>query len=75
MVRYMVFKLAAGFEGYRIQYNMVMDIVCIQMGGDDDLIVITLHPFGSFPSDLVCFLRSYFTGLKALETMISHIPT
>ena len=75
MVRYMVFKLTACSEGYRIQHNMVVDILRIQMGSDDDLIVITPHPFGSFHSDLVCFLRGYFAGLKALKTMISYIPT
>ena len=71
----MVLKLAACFEGYGIQYDVVMDIIRIQMGSDHDLVLIAPHSFGSGDSNLVCFLGSDLTGFEALKSMVGYIPT
>ena len=52
---------------------MVVDVVCVQVGGDHDLIVIAPHAPCGFHADGVCFFRCHLTGLKALVSVISHI--
>ena len=73
VVRNMVFKLPASAERHGVHDDVIVDIVCVQVGGDHDLIVIAPHPSDSFHADGVCLLRCHLTGLKALVSVISHI--
>ena len=41
VVRNMVFKLSAGAERYGVYYNVVVDIIRVQVGGDHNLVIIT----------------------------------
>ena len=54
---------------------MVVDIIRIQVGSDYDLIVIAPHPPRGFHADGVCLLRCHLTSLKALVSVVGHIPT
>lgn len=54
---------------------MVVQRICVQMGGNYDLIILAPHLLCCFHPYLMRFLRRYLTGFEALISMVSHIPT
>lgn len=70
----MVFKLTTGAKRYRINHNMIVKIICVQMGGDDYLVILAPHTPCSFQSDLMCFFRRNLATYKTLITVIGNIP-
>ena len=54
---------------------MIMHILRIQMGSDDDLIFVTPHLPCRFQADGMGFFRRDLAGFEALESMVGHIPT
>lgn len=75
MVGDVVFKLPAGLKRYRIYYKMVVKIIGVEVGGNNNFILSTPHTPCSFQSDFVRFFGSHFACLKALITMIGYIAT
>ena len=71
----MVFKLSAGAEGYGVHDDVIVDVIRIQVGCDHDFIVNTPHAPCGFHADGVCLLRCHLTSLKALVSVVGHIPT
>ena len=71
----MVFELPAGAKRHGVDYNMVVEIVCIQMGGDYDFIISAPHSSGSFQTDFVSLLRGDLSGAETLKSVVRHIPT
>ena len=71
----MVFKLPAGLKGYGVDHKMIVQGIRIQMGGDYDLVFLAPHLLCSLHANGMGLLRCDLTWLKALESMVSHIPT
>ena len=74
MVGNMVFKLPPGTKRYRIYHNMIVKIICVQVGGNDYLIILAPHTPCSFQSDLMRFFGGDFPTTKALVSVIGNIP-
>ena len=71
----MVFKLSSGLEGYRIDNEVIMKTIRVQMGGDYDLVICSPHLLCGFHAYLVCFLRCDLAGFEALVSMVGNIAT
>ena len=65
MVGYMVFEFPAGLKGYGVQHNVIMHILRVQMGGNDNLIFGTPHLPCRFQADGVGFFRRDLAGFEA----------
>ena len=74
MVGDMVFKLPARSERYRIYHNMIVNIIRVQVGGNDYLIILAPHPPCRFQSNLMRFFGSNLAADKTLITVIGNIP-
>ena len=75
VVRNMVFKLPAGAERYGVHDDVIVDVICVQVGGDYNLVIVAPHPPCGFHADGVRFFRCYFTGLEALVAMVGNIAS
>ena len=73
MVGDMVFELFAGLKGYGVYHKMVMEIIGIEVGGNNNFIFLAPHTPCGFQADFVRFFGSYFARLKALIPVIRHI--
>ena len=51
---------------------MIVQVVLIQMGADNDLIPFTKQPLGKFQPDSVCLLWRDLTRLKGLNEMVAE---
>ena len=58
------------YTGHRIDHQMIMQVVLIQMGADNDLIPFSKQPLGKFLPDSVCLLWRDLTRLKGLNEMV-----
>ena len=54
---------------------MVVQRICVQMGSDYDLVILSPHLLRRFHSNFVRFLRCDLAGFEALVPMVSHIPS
>ena len=53
---------------------MVVDVIGIEMGSNNYLVIITPHPFCRFQPDFVRFFWRDFAGYKTLIPVIGDIP-
>ena len=49
---------------------MIMNVVFVDVGADDESVVSVRKPFGKLTADAVCFLRRNFAGDKGLSEMV-----
>lgn len=73
MVGDMVFKFPAGLKRNGLEYKMVVQIIRIQKGGNNDFIIATPHTPCGFPTYFLRFLRRDLARLKTLIPVIRHI--
>ena len=73
MVPDMVLEFLSVPEGHCVDNHVIVDGVCVQVGGDDHLILVTPHTPGCFNSNLMRLLRRDLSGLKALKPVIGHV--
>ena len=59
-----VIKLLSIYPGNRIDNEMIMRMIFIQMRADNNLKLITPHLCGKFHADLMCQCCIDFTGLE-----------
>lgn len=60
------------YTGHRIDHQMIMQVVLIQMGADNDLIPFSKQPLGKFQPDSVCLLWCDLPRLKGLDKVIAE---
>ena len=73
MIAFLVQELFAISKRDRIDHEVVVKIVCVQMGGDQDLVVPSPHAAGGLQADLVGLLGSDLPGPEALIAVVGHI--
>lgn len=73
VIRDMIFKLPAGLKGYGVYNKMVMEIICVQVSGNNNFLFLAPHTPWGFQTDFVCFFGSDFSHLKTLIAVIRHI--
>ena len=61
------------YTGHRIDHQMIVQVVLIQMGADNDLIPFSKQPLGKFQPDSVRLLWCDLPRLKGLDEMVSII--
>ena len=59
------------YTGHRIDHQMIMQVVLIQMGADNDLIPFSKQSLGKFQPDSVCLLWCDLPRLKGLDNVIA----
>ena len=59
MVGDMIFKFPACLKGYGIHNKMVMEVICIEVGSNNNFVLIAPHTLYGFQSDFVCFFGCY----------------
>ena len=64
-------QLLAVQKGHRIDCDVVMQVMFIQMGADDHLKPLTEHPFGKLHADGMGLLWGQLTRLERLDDMIA----
>ena len=81
VIRYLLNLLKIGFhvapqlptvhEGYRIDSDMVVQMLPIQMGSNDHLEPLSKQPPCKLHTDGMSLLRRQFSGLKGLDDVIA----
>ena len=69
----MVFKLSARLKRNGIYHEMIVNVIRIKMGSNDNFISIAPHSTGSFQSYFVCFFGCNFSRHKTLIPVIGNI--
>ena len=67
-----VFEFRSVLEGHGIHHKVAMDVVCIQVDGDQHLIPITPHSPCGFLANGECLLRRDLALTKALNAVVAH---
>ena len=72
MLGYLIPELLSILERNGIHHKMIVQIVCIQVCGDKDLIVLAPHPFRRFDPDRMTLLGCQLIRLERLIPMIRN---
>ena len=67
-----VSELPGAVEGRGIPDDMIMDVVLVDVGADDESVVPVRKAFGKLTADVVRFLRRDLAGDKGLPKMIGN---
>ena len=60
------------YTGHGIDHQMIVQVVLIQMGADNDLIPFSKQPLGKFQPDSVRLLWCDLPRLKGLDEMVAE---
>lgn len=67
-----VFELCTVLEGHRIHNKMAVNIVGVQVDGNEHLIPVAPHPPCGFLANGECLLRRDLSLFEALDAVVAH---
>ena len=72
MIADLVLELGTVLERHGIHHKMAMEILRVQMHGDEDLVSVAPHPTRRFLADGKGLLRRDFAFPEALDSVVAH---